>query len=82
MVSFSLPRAIKRYLKIQREWAQAKGISVVNGKGHAEETIINAGKGASNIDASRRVYLDSEHLVKEHNIKTDTHTTGKKAGKE
>ncbi|WP_256571114.1 hypothetical protein [Pseudomonas sp. NFACC02] len=54
----------------------------MNGKGHAEETIINAGKGASNIDASRRVYLDSEHLVKEHNIKTDTHTTGKKAGKE
>ncbi|MEE5045504.1 hypothetical protein V2K00_10245 [Pseudomonas alliivorans] len=26
--------------KVQREWAQKKGNSVVNGPGHAEETII------------------------------------------
>jgi RHS repeat-associated protein len=67
--------------KIQREWAQAKGISVVNGQGHAEETIIKAGKGATSIDASRGVCLDCEHLMKEHGVKTDTHTTGKKSRK-
>ncbi|WP_189667219.1 RHS repeat domain-containing protein, partial [Pseudomonas amygdali] len=67
--------------KIQREWAQGKGINVVNGQGHAEETIIKAGKGATNIDASRGVCLDCEHLMKEHGVKTDTHTTGKKSRK-
>lgn len=64
--------------KIQREWAQSKGVGVVNGVGHAEETIIKAGKGATNIDASRGVCLDCEALMKEHNVKTDTHATGKK----
>ena len=67
--------------KIQREWAHSKGISVVNGVGHAEETIIKAGKGATNIDASRGVCLDCEALMKEHNVKTDTHATGKKSRK-
>ncbi|WP_205948761.1 RHS repeat domain-containing protein, partial [Pseudomonas viridiflava] len=67
--------------KVQREWAQTKGISVVNGPGHAEETIIKAGKGATNIDASRGVCLDCEHLMKEHGVSTDTHTTGKKSRK-
>jgi len=67
--------------KIQREWAQSKGINVVNGQGHAEETIIKAGKGAANIDASRGVCLDCEHLMKEHGVKTDTHATGKKSRK-
>ncbi|EFW87382.1 RHS repeat domain-containing protein [Pseudomonas savastanoi] len=67
--------------KIQREWAQGKGINVVNGQGHAEKTIIKAGKGATNIDASRGVCLNCEHLMKEHGVKTDTHTTGKKSRK-
>ncbi len=67
--------------KIQREWAQQKDISIVNGEGHAEETIIKAGKGATDIDASRGVCLDCEHLMKEHNVKTSTHTTGKKSRK-
>jgi RHS repeat-associated protein len=71
----------KKVPKIQREWAEAKGISVVNGQGHAEETIIKAGKGATSIDASRGVCLDCEQLMKEHGVKTDTHTTGKKSRK-
>ncbi|MCI0915356.1 RHS domain-containing protein [Pseudomonas putida] len=67
--------------RIQREWAQQRGISVVSGVGHAEETIIKAGKGATTIDASRGVCLDCEHLMKEHNVKTNTHTTGRKSRK-
>ncbi|WP_256353001.1 MULTISPECIES: hypothetical protein [unclassified Pseudomonas] len=64
--------------KIQRVWAQGKGISVVNGQGHAEETIMKAGKGATSIDSSRGACLDCEHLMKEHGVKIDTRTTGEK----
>ncbi len=67
--------------RVQRAWAQEKGVSVVNGVGHAEETIIKAGKGATEIDVSRGVCLDCEGLMKEHGVKTNTHTTGKKSRK-
>jgi transcription initiation factor TFIIIB Brf1 subunit/transcription initiation factor TFIIB len=63
--------------KVQREWAKKKGIIVVNGQGHAEETIMNSGNKVTHIDASRGVCLDCEHQMGTHDVSTDTHKTGK-----
>ena len=65
--------------KVQRDWAIPKNIEPIRGIGHAEETLINANKGIKQIDASRKICLDCEHMMIRHNVTTDTEKSGKKS---
>ena len=65
--------------KVQRDWAIPKNIEPIRGIGHAEETLINANKGIRQIDASRKVCLDCEHMMIRHNVTTDTEKSGKRS---
>ena len=65
--------------KVQRDWAVPKNIEPVRGIGHAEETLMNANKGIKQIDASRKVCLDCEHMMVRHNVTTDTEKSGKRS---
>lgn len=65
--------------KVQRDWAVPQNIEPVRGIGHAEETLMNANKGIKQIDASRKVCLDCEHMMVRHNVTTDTEKSGKRS---
>jgi RHS repeat-associated protein len=70
--------------RIQREWAEQKGINVVNSGGkdiHAEESLIKSNNGIKHIDASRGVCIDCENLMNENGVTTATAKTGKKSKK-
>ena len=40
---------------------------------------MNANKGIKQIDASRKVCLDCEHMMVRHNVTTDTEKSGKRS---
>ena len=68
--------------KVQRTWAESKGITVINMKdAHAEESLIKSGKGITEIEASRPVCLDCEDLMNEKGVKSKTPRSGKKSRK-
>ena len=68
--------------KVQRTWAESKGITVINMKdAHAEESLIKSGKGITEIEASRPVCLDCEDLMNEKGVKSETPRSGKKSRK-
>ncbi|MDJ4475795.1 hypothetical protein LD950_24245, partial [Salmonella enterica] len=69
----------KNVPRVQREWAESKGIEVVKGTGHAEETIMNNKPDVKHIDASRPVCLDCEQMMKTHGVETDTQSSGKRS---
>lgn len=48
----------------QRVWAENNGVDVVNGPGHAEETIINNVPNVEHVDAFRRVCIDCENMMR------------------
>ena len=70
---------IKKYLDTDLEWAKSKGIEPIRGIGHAEETLMNANKGITHIDASRKVCLDCEDMMKQCHVTTDTEKSGKRS---
>ena len=63
----------------QRVWAENNGVNVVNGVGHAEETIMNNVSNIEHIDASRPVCIDCENMMKSKGVTTDTSMSGKKS---
>lgn len=63
----------------QRVWAEKNGVNVVNGVGHAEETIMNNIPDVEHIDASRPVCMDYENMMKNKGVTTDTPMSGKKS---
>ncbi|MGE8452132.1 MAG: hypothetical protein ACN6OP_16210 [Pseudomonadales bacterium] len=63
--------------KPQRQFAEDNGLKVVNGQGHAEETLVNAG--SKHVDANRPVCLDCQNKMKENGVTTDTPFSGKRA---
>ena len=63
----------------QRVWAENNGVNVVNGPGHAEETIINNVPNVKHVDASKRVCIDCENMMNENGITTNTEKSGKKS---
>ena len=68
--------------KVQRTWAESKGITVINMKdAHAEESLIKSGKGITEIEASRPVCLDCEDLMNGKGVKSKTPRSGKKSRK-
>jgi RHS repeat-associated protein len=67
--------------KPQRKWAEKNGVTVVNGVGHAEETLMNSRKGIKDIDASRGVCLDCENMMKKKRVRTTTPKTGRRSKK-
>ena len=68
--------------EVQRTWAESKDITVINMKdAHAEESLIKSGKGITEIEASRPVYLDCKNLINEKGVKSKTPCSGKKSRK-
>lgn len=67
--------------EIQSEWPSGNNITVVNGVGHAEATLINGGNSINHIDASRPVCLSCEKLMDENGVTTDTPFSGKESKK-
>ncbi|EBW7778755.1 hypothetical protein DQJ31_26095, partial [Salmonella enterica subsp. enterica serovar Saintpaul] len=63
----------------QRVWAEKNGVNVVNGVGHAEETIMNNIPDVEHIDASRPVCIDCENMMKNRGVTTDTPMSGKQS---
>jgi hypothetical protein len=75
--SMGIAPSDKKVPRVQREFAEEKGLAVVNGVGHAEEALINAG--ATHVDANRGVCLDCETIMRDGKVTTDTPFTGKKS---
>lgn len=69
----------KNLPKAQRQFAEDNNLQIINGQGHAEETLINAG--AKHVDASRGVCSDCQNLMNTNNVTTNTKFTGKKSRK-
>ena len=72
--------------KPQADWARSKGISVVNGSGHAEETLLKGGDrrrgDLERVDVSRRICSDCEkNVIKKGGVQTSTGFSGKKSKK-
>ena len=65
--------------RVQREWANSKGIEPIRGVGHAEETLMNANKNIIHIDASRKVCLDCENMMQQCHVTTDTEKSGRRS---
>ncbi|KGN80898.1 hypothetical protein HR13_02705 [Porphyromonas gulae] len=65
--------------KVQRDWAISKDIEPIRGIGHAEETLMNANKGITQIDASRKICLDCENMMNQNNVTTATEKSGKRS---
>ena len=65
--------------RVQHEWAKSKGVEPIRGIGHAEEILMNANKGITHIDASRKVCLDCEGMMKQCHVTTDTEKSGKRS---
>ncbi|SUB88694.1 Uncharacterized conserved protein [Porphyromonas macacae] len=65
--------------KVQRDWAISKDIEPIRGIGHAEETLMNANKGITQIDASRKICLDCENMMNRNNVTTATEKSGKRS---
>ena len=65
--------------RAQRLWAEKNGITVVNGVGHAEETLMNAGKGITQIEPSRAICLDCDTQMKASGVDSDAPRSGKKS---
>ena len=66
--------------EVQRTWAESKDITVINMKdAHAEESLIKSGKGITEIEASRPVYLDCKNLINEKGVKSKTPRSSKKS---
>ena len=61
----------------QKKFAEQNNLKVINGEGHAEETLINAG--AKHVDASRGVCSDCQNLINSKGVTTSTPFTGKKS---
>ncbi|QXI49530.1 MULTISPECIES: hypothetical protein [Pseudomonas] len=59
-------------------WSKATDwLTVVNGIGHAEKSLINAG--VTHVDASRGGCLACEAMIRESSVSTDTQFTGKRS---
>lgn len=65
--------------KVQRDWAISKDIEPIRGIGHAEETLMSANKGITQIDASRKICLNCENMMNLDNTTTATEKSGKRS---
>lgn len=71
----------KKYVPKQiKDWAKDMGVTVIQSKAddvHAEEALINAKKGITDIEPSTKICIDCEHHMKNNNVKFEEGTTGK-----
>ena len=61
----------------QQAYAISNNISIVNGVGHAEATLINSGNSIVHVEASRPICLDCENLMNQNGVTTTTPKSGK-----
>ncbi len=70
-----VPRQIK-------DWADDMGVEVIQSKKpnvHAEEALVKANKGITEIEPNRKICIDCEELMDSKKVKFETATSGKKS---
>ncbi len=89
--TFAIASSDAKVPRVQASWAQANGIQVVNGIGHAEETLVKGGSlnavevssphGVGPFTPNGAICYDCELLLKQNNVETTSPFSGRTSAK-